>query len=78
MNESQMTAALGRLEKALDRAEAGLERQRASRAQAAFATQAKEAELAALQTRHAELKQAVAGGLRELDGILAGMAGGVK
>lgn len=78
MDDSQITAALGRLEKALDRAEAGLERQRAARTQAASAAEAKVAELAALQTRHAELKQAVAGGLRQLDGILAGMAGGVK
>ncbi|WP_068076432.1 hypothetical protein [Novosphingobium lentum] len=78
MVTEQLDAALDRLEQALSQAE-----QRAARqphvpdpaplqADQAHSEQLA-ADLAALEERHGQLKQAVAQGLRQLDEILAGM-----
>lgn len=69
MDERQLEGALDRLDRALGKAEAAA----ASRREMAVAAANQAERLAALETRHAELKQAVASGLRQLDEMLAGM-----
>lgn len=77
MDDRQLDAALDRLDKALARAETSFESKRAAdlAQRKAADKQAGEqaAELAALQTSHAALKDAVGKSLRQIDEIIAGM-----
>lgn len=70
MDERQIEAALDSLEKALARAETALDKHRAANAAIRAEAAAHKEQFAALESRHTEMKKAVAQGLHQLDDIL--------
>lgn len=71
MDERQIEAALDSLEKALARAETALDKHRTANSAVRAEAAARNEQLAALESRHVELKKAVAQGLHQLDDILS-------
>lgn len=71
MDERQLEAALDGLDRALARAEAALIKNRTASAAVRAISAARQDQLADLESRHAELKKAVAQGLHQLDDILS-------
>jgi len=71
--DSELEAAIDRLDRALGMAEGMVARRQAAAGAAADKETEKVQQFAALEARHGELKRAVAQGLRQLDEILAGL-----